>query len=398
MRLHLAPALAVAALLAAALPAASAEDAPPEAAAGAPAITVSEVAPAALVDRVRASGMIGPVEQVLVSPQIEGQAIETIEVEVGDWVEAGQTLARLSDAALQLQHTQLEASRATAEATIAQGEAQLAEAEALRDEALRDRDRAVSLAERGATSGAAADTARSTAAAAAARMNAAAQGLNAARAQLRLVDAQLADIDLQLQRTAVKAPVAGRVAARNATIGAIASMAGEPLFAIMRDGALELRADVSEQDVLKLAPGQPARLAVAGLATPITGEIRLVEPTVNEVSRLGRVRIAIDDSDRVRAGMFADAEIIVRQTEALAVPVSAVNAAATGATVLRVRGDEVESAKIVTGVRDGALVEVIDGLAAGDVVVTKAGAFVRPGDRINPVPAVGAAPRAEVKP
>ncbi len=387
---------AILVLLALAAPPAHAasEAAPaPAALAGVPAITVSEVTTARLVDRVRASGMIGPVEQVLVAPQIEGHAIETIEVEVGDWVEAGAVMARLSDAALQLEHSQLEASRATAEATIAQGEAQLAEAEALRDEALRDRDRAVSLAARGAASDAAAETARSTAAAAAARMNAAAQGLNAARAQLRLVDAQVADIDLRLRRTAVTAPVAGRVTARNATIGAIASMAGEPLFAIVRDGALELRADVAEQDLLKLAPGQPAILTIVGLAQPLDGEVRLVEPTVNEVSRLGRVRIAIDDPDRVRSGMFANAEIRVREADALAVPISAVN----GGTVLQVKGDIVEDAEIVTGIRDGGLVEVVKGLAPGDVVVTRAGAFVRPGDRINPTPAAPT-PTTEARP
>jgi HlyD family secretion protein len=96
----------------------------------------------------------------------------------------------------------------------------------------------------------------------------------------------------------------------------------------------------------------------------------------------------------VRSGMFADAEIQVREVEALAAPVSALNGTAGGATVLRVVGDEVETAEIVPGVRDGGLVEVVEGLAAGDVVVTKAGAFVRPGDRINPVPAAAGATEA----
>jgi len=41
------------------------------------------------------------------------------------------------------------------------------------------------------------------------------------------------------------------------------------------------------------------------------------------------------------------------------------------------------------GIRQGAYVEILDGLSAGDQVVTKAGAFVRAGDRINPVPATG---------
>lgn len=390
------PALFLALALAATAPPARAAE---EAAAArgpsdaAPAITVSTVAPARLVDRVLASGMIGPVEEVLVQPQIEGQAIEAIEVEVGDWVEAGAVLARLSNAALLLSRSQLEATHASSEATIAQAEAQLAEAEALRDEALRDRDRAVSLAERGAGSSAAADAARARDAAAAARMRAAGQALNAARAQLRLVEAQQEDVALQLRRTEVTAPVAGRVTGRNATIGAIAAMAGEPLFAIVRDGALELRADVAEQDVLRLEPGQPARISVVGAPAPIAGEIRLVEPTVSAASRLGRVRIAIDDPGKVRSGMFADAEIRVRETEALAVPASAVNGKAREARVLRVEDSVVDAAAIVTGIRDGGLVEVVDGLAAGDVVVTKAGAFVRPGDRINPVPAAPAEAR-----
>ena len=40
-----------------------------------------------------------------------------------------------------------------------------------------------------------------------------------------------------------------------------------------------------------------------------------------------------------------------------------------------------------TGIRDGGWVEILSGLAAGDLIVAKAGAFVRDGDRINPVPA-----------
>jgi HlyD family secretion protein len=382
--------LALAATLAAPaapLAAADAAVAAAPAAATAPAVTVVEAAPARLVDRVRASGLIGPVERVFVAPQIEGQAIETIEVEVGDWVEAGDVLARLSDAALRLQASQLDASRASAEATIAQSEAQVAEAEAVRDEAFRDRDRAVRLAETGATSEALADTARANAATAVARVNAAAQALNAARAQLNVVDAQIADVELQLRRTAVTAPVAGRVTERTATIGSIASMAGEPLFTLVRDGALELRAEVAEGDVLKLEPGQAARIGVVGAAAPIPGEIRLVEPTVDATSRLGRVRIAIDAPDLVRPGMFADAEILVRETEALAVPVSAVSGGPGEARALRVRDGVVEEAAVTTGVRDGGLVEIVEGLAAGDLVVAKAAAFVRAGDRITPVPA-----------
>ena len=379
--------LALASVLFLACRADAAEGTADAAAPAPPSITVAEIAPTRLAQRVRASGVIAPVEEVLVQPQIEGQAVESIAAEVGDWVEKGAPLARLSDASLRLQRSQLEASRASAEAAIAQAEAQIAEFEALRDEALRERDRAEKLFSQGVSSTAAADTARANAATALARFTAAGQALNAAQAQLRLVEAQVADVELNLGRTVIAAPVAGRVTARAARIGAIASGVGEPLFAIMRDGALELRAEVAEQDLLALAPGQPALLTVAGGGAQIPGEIRLVEPTVDSDTRLGRVRIGIDRPEAVRAGMFAEAEIRVREVDGLAAPISAVRSVEGRDTVLRVREGVVETAPIVAGIRDGDLVEVVEGLAAGDLVVAKAGAFVRDGDRINPTPA-----------
>ena len=47
----------------------------------------------------------------------------------------------------------------------------------------------------------------------------------------------------------------------------------------------------------------------------------------------------------------------------------------------------VTGSRVETGIRDAGMVEIVEGLAPGDLVVTKAAAFVRPGDRINPVPA-----------
>ena len=222
-----------------------------------------------------------------------------------------------------------------------------------------------------------------------ARVTVAIQGLEAARAQLALAEARLDNIRLQLDRTEVKAPVAGKIIARNAKIGAVATAAGEPMFVIVRDGELELRADVAEADVLRLMPGQPARLRAVGMAEPLTGKVRLVEPTINATSRLGRARIEIDDETGLRSGMFIEAEIIVAEREGLAVPLTAIGTTVDGTSVLRVVDGLVERVAVKTGIRDGAFVEIIDGLSAGDQVVTKAGAFVRAGDRINPVLAAG---------
>jgi len=351
-----------------------------------PAISVAKVESRALRDRVIASGLVSPVEQILVAPLIEGQPIEALEADVGDFVQAGQVLARLSRTSLELQKTQVAASSASAKATIAQVEAQLIEARASADEADRVAKRTAALKQQGTASQAAADQASANAIAASARVTAATQNLEAARAQLELAEAQMANINLQLERTEVKAPVAGEITARNAVIGAIATAAGEPMFRMIKDGALELKVDVAEVDLTRLAPGQTVLMRGVGNAEPLKGTVRLVEPAIDTATRLGRARISIEGTESVRSGMFMDAEILIADREAVAVPVTAVGSSASGSTVMKVVDGVVSRVPVKTGIRDGGWVEVLEGLSDGDMIVAKAGAFVRDGDRINPVP------------
>jgi HlyD family secretion protein len=365
--------------------AAEATDASPAAAQNLPAISVARVGAELLSDRVIASGLVAAVEEVQVAPLIEGQPVEALRADVGDVVKAGTVLAELSSSTLQLQKTEALASLASARAGIAQGEAQLVEAESAEAEARRVADRTARLREQGTAPQAQLDTAKANATAAAARVSVAREGLESARAQLALAEARLENVDLQLSRTEVRAPVAGKITARNAMLGAIATSAGQPMFVMIRDGALELRADVAEADLLRLKPGLTASLRAVGMQTPLTGSLRLVEPTIDPVTRLGRARIEIDDETDMRAGMFVEAEILVAEREALAVPLTALGTAPDGTTVMRVVDGVVERVVVTTGIRDGGRVEIIDGLAAGDLVVAKAGAFVRAGDRINPI-------------
>ena len=380
--------LALATLTALAAPALAEEEAAPAAdAPSLPAITVSVVENRLLRDRVIVSGLVNPVEEVQVAPLIEGQPIETLLADVGDNVAAGQVLATLSKTTLELQKSQYTASLASARATIAQAEAQLLESQAAADEAQRVNERTAALQQQGTASQAAADQASANAIASAARVTVAKQSLEAAKAQVALVEAQLANLDLQLSRTEVKAPVGGEITHRNAVVGAVASAAGQPMFTMIRDGALELSADVAEIDLIRVASGQPVRMVAVGSPEPLVGSVRLVEPTIDTATRLGRARITIDTPDNVRAGMFMDAEILVAERETVAVPVTAVGSSVGGSTVMKVVDGTVSRVLVKTGIRDGGWVEVVEGLAPGDTVVTKAGAFVRDGDRINPVPA-----------
>ena len=358
---------------------------PARAAADLPAITVSEVRPMRLTDRVIASGLVAAVEEVQVQPLVEGQPIDELLADVGDTVEEGQVLARLSGSTLELQLSQLAANRASTEAQIAQAEASLVQATANAEEAERVARRNAELVEAGSVPQAQAEQSAAAAAAARAAVRVAEQGIASAQAQLELVQAQIANAELQLSRTEVKAPVSGLVVARNAQIGAIASAAGQAMFTIVRDGAMEMRADVSEQDLLRLDEGQVASLQAMRGTEAIAGKVRLVEPAIDPQTRLGVARIEIDDPTKAVQGMFLTAEVKVAEQDMLAVPVTAVGSGPEGSTVMRVRDGVAERVNVATGIRDGSLIGISEGLSEGDLVVTKAGAFVRDGDHINPV-------------
>lgn len=351
-----------------------------------PAITVIPVEKRLLQDVIYTSGQISPLEMVNVSPLVEGQQIETLLVDVGDFVNKNQVLATLSRTALELQKSQVEASLATARASVAQAEAQLLEVKTNADEAQKVNERTSALRKQGAVSPVAADTAAARAVEATARMTVATESFEAAKAQLSLAKAQLKNVELQLSRTEVKAPFGGKISARNAIVGSVASAAGVPMFSIVRDGTLEMKGELSEEDLLRVQKGQKAKLKVAGTQEEIEGTVRLIEPNIDSVTRLGRIRVEIDSPQNVISGMFSEAEVIAVEQEALAVPLTAVSELSDGNFVMKVSKNGVASRQAVSlGIRDGDWVEVTSGLEAGDLIVAKAGVFVRDGETIKPI-------------
>lgn len=361
--------------------------APAEQAVSLPAIVVTDAEVKPLTEVVLATGTIRPVEEVFVQPLLEGLSIETIEAEIGDRVEAGEVLATLRTDMLALERSSLEANKAKAKASLAQLKAQLTASEAARTDARRQFERTKRLADNGSVSTSALEQAETEALRADASAAAASEAIAVANAEIAVTEAQIDDIALRLERTNIKAPVTGVVSDKNARIGAIASGSASPMFTIIRDGAIELVAQVPEDSIMKVAAGQKAKISLIGAGEPIMGTVRLVSPIVDDVTRLADVFISIDNPQSARSGMYASAEIITREAEALALPLTAVNISQGSATVRRVKDGVVEVVDVETGIQDGETVQITSGLAQGDQVVAKAGAYVRAGDRINPVPA-----------
>ena len=225
-----------------------------------------------------------------------------------------------------------------------------------------------------------------------AQLAAARNALSVAEADRKSRDAERRELLVRIDRTEVKAPVAGIVSRRSAKVGATASSVGEPLFRIIEDGAIDLEADVPEQYLQRLALGMPARLALPGVETPVVGAIRLVNNEVDRSSRTGKVRIALTDPSRARLGAFASGEVSIAESgDGVGVPATAVQRDGVGAHLLVVKNGVVEDRKVKLGIAEGEWVQVREGLADGESVVARAAAFLRPGDRVRPLEAVTSA-------
>lgn len=350
-----------------------------------PSIIVTEAVERMIGDHVLATGSIEAVEEIYVSPLVEGLSIRTLNADLGDRVERGSTLVVLNDDALLLGKTQIEANLAKAEAALAQLQAQLVEVKANSEEATRVAFRAEQLSANRTVSTAETDRLKTLATASRARLRSAEQSLSIAAADIKLAGAQLDDVDLRLARTAVKAPVSGVISAKNAKVGAIASGGGLPLYAIIRDGTIEMKADVAEADLIKLAVGQAATVKLAGSRTTVQGRIRQIAPTVDRQTRLGTVHITLADTTEARSGMYASATIIAEEKRTVILPRTSVTSANGRSIVRKVENGVVRLVPVTVGIQDGSFVEILSGLAAGEQAVAKAGAFVRDGDRIIPV-------------
>jgi HlyD family secretion protein len=183
---------------------------------------------------------------------------------------------------------------------------------------------------------------------------------------------------------AVESPGAGVVGRVSAVVGTPTSFQAPPLFQIIAKGEIELLAEVSTKIISKLSPGQTAKVKVMGIGV-LPGRVRFVSPTVDAATQLGSARIFIGDDKRLRIGTFGRASIVAGESCGVAIPLSAVLYGPIGAIVEVVRDKRIETRKVTIGLLSEGVVEVREGLSEGDMVVSRAGAFLREGDPVRPV-------------
>ena len=121
----------------------------------------------------------------------------------------------------------------------------------------------------------------------------------------------------------------------------------------------------------------------------LDGTVSSLAAGVDATTQSGTASIQVPDG-RLRVGAFAHAYIDAGEVCALTVPLSALLTGPDGTAVEIVRNNRVETRRVSVGLLEQSDAEVRDGLREGDQVVARAGAFLRDGDPVRPVPLAGA--------
>ena len=314
------------------------------------AVRVVRIEPHAILGALTATGDLTPREEAAVLPEVTGYRVSAVLADVGQFVRKGQVLVRLDP-------TLIEAQIAQAQANAEQAEAQAARVKGLDNQGVLSQEQ-----------------------------------IEQRRFQARAAVAQLRDLKTRYAKMNVTAPVAGLILEKTVRPGDLSAGGTTPWFRLARDGQIELQAQLAEDDLAKIRPGQPAQVSLPSGAV-VTGRVRLISPQVDPQTKLGYVRVLLPVRPDVRAGGFGRAVFGEASGVAPAVPDTAISYDADGANVMLVGADNrLRRVAVQTGQRGGGWVQLIKSPPVGSRVVRSAGGLMLDGDLIRPVEAAAAAP------
>jgi len=299
-------------------------------------------------------------QEAELSAKVPGR-LQSIAVDLGSEVRAGEIVAEVEPRDYELQLRQAEAALAQARAALglpshgADDEVELEqttwvrEARAVFEQARSNRDRAERLREEGILSTSEHDAAEANYQVALNRYEAA---LEAARQRRAAVAGRRIELEIarqQLDDARIAAPFDGRVQRRHANPGQYLKT-GDPLLRLVQVNPLRLQMEVPEREAPQLSMGQEVRFQATGLERSYSARVSRISPALDRTSRVLLVEADVENDGRLQPGSFAEASIVVRRDPAvLMVPMRALRVFAGMEKVFVAVGLEAVERDVVTG-------------------------------------------------
>lgn len=352
----------------------------------APSVKVLRVNRTPLVRSVTVTGTLAAEEQVMLSLKVTGR-LDTLTVDLGSRVSRGQVIARLTPtdfelrlqqatAALQQARVRLGLSADGEDDTVAiEGTSLVRQQKALLDEAKLQRDRIATFVERGISAKADLDTADAQLQVGEGRYQDALEEARNRQAILAQRRSELALARQQLEDTTLKSPIDGIVRERLAFAGEYRA-AGTPIVTVVKQHPLRLQLSVPERAAAEIRVGQKVLVSVEGDPEKYEGRVARLSPAITEGNRTLPLEAEVPNPhDRLRPGTFARADIVTSEEPGIVIPNTALVVFAGVEKVLTVADGKAVEKRVRSGRRFDTTIEVVDGLAPGDLVIIEPGAL-----------------------
>ena len=205
--------------------------------------------------------------------------------------------------------------------------------------------------------------------------------LERARTEWAVAEAAVAKAVAESDFMKLLAPAHGRIIRRDGEVGELIP-ANQPVFWISCCTSLRISAEVDEEDIALVQPGQKVLIRADAFPDQIyEGSVQNITPKGDPVSRSYRVRIGFSEETSLMIGMTAETNIIIRETpEALLLPSGAV----TQGNVWLVEEDKLVKRKVAVGAKGLKETEILGGIEADDVIVLKPATDLEEGLKIRP--------------
>jgi membrane fusion protein, multidrug efflux system len=203
---------------------------------------------------------------------------------------------------------------------------------------------------------------------------------------LHVQEAEIALTDAQIAKTEVRASFDGVVGLRYVSEGAYVTAATR-VATLQRLDRLKVDFSVPEKYVTRLRVGSPIQLTVAGADRRFAGAIYAIDPRIDSATRTVLIRAACPNAEaKLFPGAFASVSLTLGEIDnAVLVPAIAIVPGLNAKTVFVVEDGRAQQRTVVTGTRLEDRVQILSGLAAGEVVVTTGVLQISPGQKVRPL-------------
>ena len=201
--------------------------------------------------------------------------------------------------------------------------------------------------------------------------------VNVLRSELNLIDAQI-------DKTELKAPFSGVIGLRYVSAGSYINP-GMRIASLQKVDPVKIDFSVPERYISRVDVGDQVNFNVQGVDSLFTGEVYAIEPRVDTQTRTLQIRaISSKEGMLLFPGAFANITLILEQIDdAIMVPSISLIPELNSQKLLLARNGKVEEIRVQTGIRTSEKVQVLDGVAVGDTVLTTGLLQGRAGDDIE---------------